>query len=162
MEKISAIIHASNDAPRLGRAIESLRPCDEVLVIDHGSHDDSAKVAREHGAKVKPYIPGVEPGAYVVDANYDWIFCLRPNEAVSETLEAALIEWKHNGAPDGAPDGVPGYRVGVRAENEQSWIQLPPQMRLVDRRKINWPDELPPTRDDVPQLPGDLLRFQNP
>jgi glycosyltransferase involved in cell wall biosynthesis len=158
MQKISAIIHASNDAARLGRAIESLRPCDEVLVIDHDSHDDSVKVAREHGAKVKPYIPGVEPGAYVVDANHDWIFCLRPNEAISDALEASLIEWKHNSAAD----GIGGYRVGVRAENGQGWKQLAPEMRLVNRRQMNWPDELPPTNDDAPQLAGELMRFQNP
>jgi len=157
MQKISALIHAHNDAARLGRAIESLRPCDEVLVIDHDSQDGSAKVAREYGAKVKQHIPGVEPGAYVVDARYDWIFCLRPNEALSDGLEASLNEWKRNDGADGT-----GYRVGIRAENGSGWEHLAPEMRLVNRTQINWPGELPPTRDDVPQLSGELMRFENP
>ncbi len=47
MPKISAIIHTHNDAQRIGRALGSLRPCDEVLVIDHSSSDETGKIARD-------------------------------------------------------------------------------------------------------------------
>ena len=116
MPKISAILHCHNDAQRLGRALESLRACDEVIVVDHSSSDHSAKIAREHGASVKNGVPGVEPGAYVVDARNDWILCLRPNESLGESLEAALFEWKH-----GEPGEVTGFRVAIRAENRRRW-----------------------------------------
>jgi glycosyltransferase involved in cell wall biosynthesis len=52
MLRISALVHAKNDAQRIGRALESLRPCDEVLVIDHDSEDETVKIARDHGATV--------------------------------------------------------------------------------------------------------------
>jgi len=40
MPKISALLHTHNDALRLGRAPESLRPCDEVLAIEDCSEDE--------------------------------------------------------------------------------------------------------------------------
>src|SRR5215472_1658187 len=78
MPKFTALLHTHNDALRLGRALQSLRPCDEVLIIDEGSEDDTAKVAREYGATLKTAIPGVSPGAYAMDAQHEWILCLRP------------------------------------------------------------------------------------
>src|ERR1700734_2858256 len=94
MPKITALLHTHNDALRLGRALDSLRPCDQVLIIDDNSEDDTARVAHENGASVKRAIPGVDPGPYAMDASHDWIFCLLPNEAISEELEASLLEWK--------------------------------------------------------------------
>lgn len=156
--KISALIHTSNDELRIGRAVESLRVCDEVIVIDHGSTDDTAKVAREHGALVKIGVPGVEPGAYIFDARHDWVFCLLPNESLHETLEAGLHEWK-----DSEPGEKPGFCVSVREESDEGWRQLGPQLRLVNRRRMNWPDKLPPnTCDGEADLPGAILRFAQP
>ena len=47
MPKTTALLHTHNDALRLGRALDSLRPCDEVLVIDEGSEDDTARRRNE-------------------------------------------------------------------------------------------------------------------
>jgi glycosyltransferase involved in cell wall biosynthesis len=159
MTKISAIIHAENDERRIGRALESLRACDEVVLVDHASKDRTREVAREHGATVKIGVPGVEPGAYIIDLRYDWILCLLPNEAVGESLEASLHEWKHAGHDS---DHAVGYCVAVREETENGWRDLTPQMRLANRKQINWTDQLPPYTDPCQSLPGELLRFSKP
>ena len=86
MLRISALLHTKNDAQRIGRALDSLRPCDEILVIDHDSEDDTPKIARDHGAKVKKAVQGVEDGTYATDASHDWILCILPCEALSEGL----------------------------------------------------------------------------
>jgi glycosyltransferase involved in cell wall biosynthesis len=158
MPKITALIHTHNDALRLGRALESLRPCDEVLIIDDCSEDDTKKVAREHGAVLKAAIPGVNPGAYVMDAAHDWILCLRPNETLSDNLEAALFEWKSQDQDD----GVVCYRIPVREEKETGWERSEPQVRLVNRKLVNWVGELPPNQNCDTSLTGDLLCFQQP
>lgn len=53
---ISVIIPCLNDAELLDRALTSLTaqtiPADEILVVDNGSTDDSAAVAKNHGARV--------------------------------------------------------------------------------------------------------------
>ncbi|MGB8889958.1 MAG: glycosyltransferase [Candidatus Korobacteraceae bacterium] len=158
MPKISALLHTHNDARRLGRALESLRPCDEVIIIDDCSEDDTVKVARDHGATVRNAIPGVTPGTYVIDASHEWILCLRPNESLSDDLETALLEWK-----DQQPDEcVKCYKIPVREENGEGWQERPPEVRLLNRKMINWIDELPGNQICDTTLSGHLLSFHQP
>ena len=153
MPLLSALLHASDDALRIGRAVESLRPCDEVLVIDHGSTDATARVARDYGATVLAATPGADPAAH---ARHYWILCLLPNEALTEALEASLHEWKRSD-----PGDAPGFALSLREEAGDGWRQLPPQLRLVHRRRITWTGPLPPNQP-APLLAGDLLRFARP
>lgn len=169
MAKITALIHTHNDEQRIGRALDSLRACDEVLVIDHGSTDRTRKVAGQHGAEVKKGVPGVNPGVYAIDARYDWIFCLLPTEAVSEALEASLFDWKdkQEEASDQADQdknapSAASYSVRVRQETADGWKDLPAETRLVNRKKLNWSEHLPHNDPDAELLVGDLLRFANP
>jgi glycosyltransferase involved in cell wall biosynthesis len=158
MPKITALLHTHNDALRLGRALDSLRPCDEVLIIDDSSEDDTEKVAREHGARLKRSIAGVTPGAYVMDATHDWILCLQPNEALSEDLEAALLEWKK----ETADENTACFMIAVREENENGWQKKDPEARLVNRKLVNWVGEMPPNQMCDTSLSGELLRFHQP
>jgi glycosyltransferase involved in cell wall biosynthesis len=157
MPKITALIHASNDGLRIGRALDSLRACDQVIVVDHGSTDNTEKVARDHGAEFRKGIPGVDRGAYAVDAGNDWVLCLCANESLSEPLEAALFEWKSREHEEEA-----GFNLPLREECESGWKSLAAETRLVNRKKINWTGDLPPTTTVNEVLPGDLLRFREP
>lgn len=169
MPKVTALLHAHNDGQRIGRALESLRFADEILVVDHGSTDDTAKVARHHGATVKVGVPGVNPGVYSVDAHHDWIFCMMPNESVGEGLEASLFEWKdrveepldHDKKDAEAPFNLT-YSVGIREENENGWHTLPAETRLINRKQINWSEAIPPNNSESVLLNGELLRFSKP
>jgi len=158
MPKFTALLRTHNDALRLGRTLESLRPCDEVLIIDDSSEDDTAKVAREYGAVIKAAIPGVSPGAYAMDAQYEWILCLRPNESLSDSLEAALLEWKERD-PGTA---VICYRVLIREESSQGWRECPAEVRLVNRNMVNWIGDMPPAQPDCATMHGELLCFHHP
>ena len=157
MPKITALLHTHNDALRLGRALDSLRACDEILVIDDSSDDDTLRLAREHGAAVKTAIPGVTPGTYAMDAAHDWVFCILPNEALSETLEAALLEWKEKDPEE----HVSCLRVQIREEVATGWQVRDPEVRLANRRVVNWFGETPPDQRCA-TLAGELLRFCEP
>jgi glycosyltransferase involved in cell wall biosynthesis len=50
--KISATIIALNEERKIARAIESLRCCDEIVVIDSGSTDRTVEIAHNLGARV--------------------------------------------------------------------------------------------------------------
>ena len=91
--KISALIHTCDSARSLGRALDSLRPCDEVIVVDHSSKDETVKVAKEHGAKVINAVPGVGRGAYAQDARNQWVLCLLPQEALEGHIDTSWMEW---------------------------------------------------------------------
>ena len=154
MPKICAIIHTHNDALRIGRTLETLRPCDQVMVVDHDSQDETRKVARKYGATVKKAIVGVDDGAYVFDAAHDWVLLLLPNESLSEGLEAALYEWKQT-----EPGATIGYALGVRQETASGWSPQKREMRLVNRDCVNWTGSMPSTADNASELGGDILRF---
>lgn len=156
MPKITALIHTSNDGLRLGRTLDSLRACDEVIVIDHGSSDNTEKVARSHGARFKNGIPGVDHGTYAVDCDNDWILCLQPNESLSEPLEASLLEWKSADHEESA------FSMRVREETEAGWQTREAETRLINRKKLSWTSDLPGEVNGHQGLQGDILRFHQP
>src|SRR5579863_1827068 len=104
MAPITALLHARNDALRIGRCLETLYPCDRVLVVDHGSLDHTAELARSYGARVvaararRPrdqYPPAQYLGREHFDQNgRGWILSIDPGEALSEGLAASLYELK--------------------------------------------------------------------
>ncbi|MGH9493299.1 MAG: glycosyltransferase [Terriglobales bacterium] len=155
MPPISAILHTTNDARSLGRALESLRSCDELLVVDHGSSDDTRKIAREYGVRVELAASPQDSGAE--HAAHDWVLCLLPSEALSESLEASILEWKQED-----PGEAAAYALALRTETVNGWQHGPPEVRLVHRRKLRWMGAVPPNTGDAPSLCGDLLRFRDP
>ncbi len=157
--KITALIHTHNDALRIGRALESLRPCDEVLVIDHGDHgstDNTQAIAREYGASVVVVGLEVASSEIAAYAKHEWLLCLLPTESVAEGLEASLLEWKlqESSAP------VEAFAVGL-VDDTQGWTQLPPETRLVHRQHAHWNGNLPANQPG-PVLEGFLLRLSFP
>jgi glycosyltransferase involved in cell wall biosynthesis len=152
MPALTALIHTHNDELRLGRALESLRPCDELLILDHGSQDKTGAIAREYGARLVTAARGD-----LSQAHHDWILCLLPTEALSEGLEASLFEWKL-----AEHDAACTFCVNVREQDGSDWLTHPPTTRLVNRRARPWTDPLPAHSPGAVLLAGDLLRFQQP
>jgi glycosyltransferase involved in cell wall biosynthesis len=152
--RISCLIHTLNDERTLGRTLEVLRACDEIVVVDHGSTDKTLRVARQYGARLVPGVSGVDKGAYAVDCAHDWVLCLLPTETITEGLEAALFEWKQDQHLD-----TMGLCCNVREEGDSGWKTLEPQMRLVNRQKLNWQDAFPAVSDGD-RLPGEVLRLR--
>ena len=119
----------------------------------HASNDRTASVAREYGAKVIQAVSGVQKGAYATDCKHDWILCLLPTEILTETLEASLFEWKTSKSEE----YITGYAVSVRKNGAES----SPELRLVNRTRLNWQGIAPDMSADSPVLQGELLRFDD-
>ena len=94
MPPITAFLQTHNDARHLGRALESLRPCDEIFIVDQGSTDSTLRIAREYGAAIWNSGPNTSVHEHLARARHEWIFCLLPTETLTESLEATLFEWK--------------------------------------------------------------------
>jgi glycosyltransferase involved in cell wall biosynthesis len=93
--KISAVIVTLNEETNIGRAIKSLTPwVDEVIVVDMMSDDRTVEVASAFGAKIfnHPRVGFVEPArATAVDyANGDWVLVLDADEMISFSLSREL------------------------------------------------------------------------
>lgn len=157
MAKITALIHVHDEEiPGLGRALDSLRPCDQILVVNHDRDKKVERIASRHGAEALTGILGVSPGAYLVNAKYDWLLALRPSEMLSERLQNSLELWKHEGEHEDAS----AFSVSISEESGAGWRACTPETRLVNRKKVNWTGEIPPSHLKAPQLKGDLLRFR--
>jgi glycosyltransferase involved in cell wall biosynthesis len=151
---ISALIFARNDERTLGRALESLRVCDELVVVSRGSSDRSAAVAREYGAR---WVCGDDgAGGYAVPpwVRHDWVLWLRPEEVAAESLEAALLEFRA-----GRPADQCGFRVACRDETPAGWRRREPELRLVHRYRVAWRHGLPQPADPAALFPGEILRL---
>ncbi|MEM8878210.1 MAG: glycosyltransferase, partial [Pseudomonadota bacterium] len=50
--KLSATVLAKNEAENIDSCLEALSFCDEIIVLDNGSTDETARIARERGVDV--------------------------------------------------------------------------------------------------------------
>jgi glycosyltransferase involved in cell wall biosynthesis len=141
--KISATIITCNEERNIARAMESLRCCDEIIVIDSGSIDRTAEIAANLGACVveSPW-PGYarQKNLAAERASHDWILSLDADEALSEALEGEIWHIKKNGPQYDA------YTMPRLAQYLGRWIlhsgwYPDRKIRLYDRRKARWVGE---------------------
>lgn len=95
---VSAIIIAKNEAAMLPGCLRCLQWCDEVLIVDDGSHDSTAEIADQFGARIisfkhQSFARKREEGAK--HAKSDWLLFIDADERISpqlaEELQSALI-----------------------------------------------------------------------
>jgi glycosyltransferase involved in cell wall biosynthesis len=158
MPPISAIVHTHNDELRIGRLLQTLPPCDEILIIDHGSTDLTLRIAREYAARIFP--AERSPADQLRHACNEWLLCLRPNESLSEGLEATLFEWRQRSKAE--VQSVFAAAIVPRTETPSGWTQTLPETRLVPKTWPQWQGQLPAHDPQAIVLQGDLLRFSLP
>jgi glycosyltransferase involved in cell wall biosynthesis len=138
--KITATIITLNEERNIARAIESLRCCDEILILDSGSVDRTVELAEKLGARVIEAgwrgFAGQKNWA-AEQAAHDWILSLDADEALSESLEAEVLTLKKNGPR------FDGYTMPRMANYLGRWIlhsgwYPDRKVRLYDRRKAKW------------------------
>src|SRR3954471_18485998 len=141
--KITATIITLNEERNIARAIESLRCCDEILILDSGSIDRTVELAQNLGVRV------IEAGwlGYSAQKNWaaeqashDWIFSLDADEALSEALEAEIWGLKKSGPRYDA------YTMPRLARYLGRWIlhsgwYPDRKIRLYHRTKAKWVGE---------------------
>jgi glycosyltransferase involved in cell wall biosynthesis len=141
--KISATIITFNEERNISRAIESLRCCDEIVVVDSGSTDRTTELAAKLGARVveSPWRGYAGQKNFASErAENDWVLSLDADEALSEALEGEIWQIKKNGPRFEA------YTMPRLAQYLGRWIlhsgwHPDRKVRLFDRRKARWVGE---------------------
>jgi (heptosyl)LPS beta-1,4-glucosyltransferase len=90
---ITVVMPTLNEASRLPRALSKLDWADEVIVVDGGSTDESADLARAGGARVLVLAGrtiGAQRNAGITAARNHWILALDADEEVTPELRASL------------------------------------------------------------------------
>ena len=162
MPQLTALLHTHNYALRLSRCLETLYPCDHILIVDHSSQDDTVRIAREHGARVIAEMPNASPDRYAQAAAPGWILALDPRESLTEGLAATLFdlreEWNFSGKII-----APVYSVLIREETASGWVEIQAaETRLVPHAWNRWNGKFPVPEPSALALEGELLRFNFP
>ncbi len=98
--KITATIITLNEERNVARAIESLRCCDEILIVDSGSTDRTVELAEKLGVRVMEASwlgYAAQKNLAAERASNEWILSLDADEALSEALEAEIWNLKKTG-----------------------------------------------------------------
>jgi len=138
--KITATIITLNEERNIARAIESLRCCDEIVLVDSGSVDRTVELAAKLGARVveSPWHGYATQKNYAAEqATHDWILSLDADEALSESLEAEIWTVKKKGPSYDA------YTMPRLAQYLGRWIlhsgwYPDRKIRLYHRAKAKW------------------------
>lgn len=141
--KFTALIHASS-AQGLPQTLRSARVASETLVV-HPADPAIERLCLRYGARDTLNVPGVTPGAYAMDAFHDWLLLLQPGEELSGDALAALERWRRQRHDDSA-----GYLL-------RCTVGCEPQFRLINRIRVRWFGERPPTPARVEVFPGLIM-----
>jgi glycosyltransferase involved in cell wall biosynthesis len=140
---LSAIVITRNEAANIGDCLDSLAFCDERIVVDSGSDDDTVRIAREKGARVETHAfagYGAQKSYALSLAQGEWVLSLDADERVNEALQAEI----RHAIARGDADGYEMPRLSTfcgRAMRHSGWY---PDyvLRLFRRSKSRFSDDI--------------------
>ncbi len=114
-EPVSAFIICYNEQDNIGDCLRSIAFCDEIVVIDSFSNDNTVSIAEALGAKVvQRKWPGFKNQKTfgLSCATYDWVLNLDADERVSDELRESILEVLRAEKEDpNKEDGAVGYYI---------------------------------------------------
>lgn len=138
---LSACIITFNEADRIGACIEALSFCDEIVVVDSHSSDDTRAIAARLGARViERDWPGFRSQKqFATDAaSNDWVLCVDADERVTAKLRAEIEALRVAGCSSAHGWTIPRLTdyFGRFLRHGNAWPDR--QIRLYDRRAARW------------------------
>ncbi len=145
MTPVSAVLITRDEEQKLPAALESVRFCDEIVVVDAGSTDRTRQIAEAAGARVivsAPWPGFVAQRNLALDAaRHDWVLAIDADERVTTALRAEIEALRASGFRRA------GYCMPRVAFYLGRWIRATDwypdrQIRLFDRTRGRWEGSL--------------------
>jgi hypothetical protein len=119
--KVSALILTFNESVNIRRCMESLSWCDDIVVLDSGSTDDTIEIATRLGARIvsRPFDTFSGQRNFALETipfKYDWILHLDADEELTPDFVAALATFE-------LPDSFDGARVPSKTILLGQWLK---------------------------------------
>ena len=138
---LSACIITYNEADRIEACVRSVAFCEEVLVVDSHSTDDTRERAAALGARViERDWPGYRSQKQfaIEAAAHDWVLCLDADERVSAALRSQIEGWRERGFADHAGWSIPRITDYFGRFLRHGNAYPDRLVRLFDRRRGGW------------------------
>jgi len=168
---LSLAVITHNEAPDIGRCLDSVPFAAEKLVVDCGSDDDTVAIARAHGARVvhQPWLGfGAQRNFASTQCSHDWILVLDADEYVGGDLADELQRR--------LPALMAGHAAAAYLRRSTVYMGAPMRWyrpatgermaRLYHRGRARWSDarvhESLQFEGPAPTLRGSFLHTNNP
>jgi glycosyltransferase involved in cell wall biosynthesis len=153
---ITAIVGSHDEAHLLPACLEALEFCDEVIVIDIASSDDTRAVAELHGARVleHAWVPIAEQAREqaIREARNDWLLIRDPDEVIPPGLARDLRELFGSLEDDVGLVGAPTQRYFGRTPLKGTvWGGVKVDRLLAKRGLVEFPTAV---HRRLPRAPG--------
>ena len=93
--KLSAVLITQNASAKLEACLRSLSFCNEIVIVDSGSTDNTVEIANHFGAKViQSEWRGFGPQKQfaVAQTKHEWVLCIDADEQVSDELAKSIVD----------------------------------------------------------------------
>lgn len=164
---LSAVIITQNEAHNIQRCLDSVAFCDDIIIVDSGSTDETVNIAKNLGARVlhQDWLGyGAQKQFAVGQANNDWVLCIDADEVVSNDLRKSILQLTLTSQAGG--------HISYKMPRRNHFLGKPLlhgegypdySLRLFNRSQAQWSDdqvhEGVNTQGNVKTLTGDLLHF---
>ncbi|MCX7940613.1 MAG: glycosyltransferase family 2 protein [Endomicrobia bacterium] len=144
MNKISTVLIVRNEEKKIRRCLESIKWCDEIVVVDQSSEDKTVEIVKEYTTKIyitEPKLicnPDREFG--ISKTSNEWILLIEADEVVDDNLKEEIKDVIQRSESE-------VYMVPVKTFFSGRWIKTcgwyPSYIpRLFKKGKINFQNEI--------------------
>lgn len=164
-ESISAFVICCNEEAKIRRCLESVKWCDELIVVDSGSTDKTLKICGEYTNSIfhKDWTGFVAQKQFALSkCSKDWVLNIDADEEVSHELQKEIQEALTS------KQQVDGYLLSRVVFHLGKWWKKggwypEHRLRLCRRSKVTWggadPHEKASVEGRVQKLQGDLHHY---
>lgn len=163
MKKISAIIPTFNEADNIVAAIQSLNFCEDIMIVDSFSTDNTVELAKGITSNIvqRKYTgPADQKNWAIPQAKHEWVFILDADERVTPELakEITTLLQSDNIEQDAFWIGRQSYFMGKKV-NYSGW-QGDKVVRLIRRDKCRYDNKQVHEEIDTTDLNVGILKHK--
>ena len=162
---ITCCIICFNEEANIRRCLESVKWCDEIVIVDSFSTDQTVAICRQYTQRIiqRPWPGYVEQKRFALSqATHEWVLNVDADEEVSPELRHEMLAVLHRNHPD-----VDGYYIPrlVYYLGRWWWRGWYPglRLRLFRKAKVRWggvdPHEKVLLQGQADRLRGDLYHY---
>lgn len=126
MAEVSAVVATLNEEERIHGCLETLSWCDEIVVVDNNSSDDTVEIAEEHTSQIYRY---PERHGYgdplkkygIQKTSNEWILIVDADELVPVTLAQRLQRLMRDSSADVVKIPFKNHSLGIWVKGAGWW-----------------------------------------